>query len=88
MDANSRKTYFSALLAVVFALTMWFFFTEGLTVATLVSVPVILGAEAIVLSMMYFTIFHGAVEKHVVAQSATERAIRLPETHRHLNRAS
>jgi len=68
MNISNRLKFFAALYVGVFIAAMWICTGGVMDIATYASIPVILTAEAIVLSMLYATIFCGGDEEHAVVK--------------------
>ena len=68
MSCEPRQKAFLGLFVAVFVGAMWICTGWAPGITTYASIPVILSAEAIVLTMIYATIFHGETheEEHPV----------------------
>ncbi len=71
MSTACRRVSFGFMYTAIFFGTMWVCTDGALDIAAAASVPIILCAETIVLTMFYMTTFHG--EQH-----ETARAIAIP----------
>ena len=77
MSCEPRQKAFLGLFVAVFVGAMWICTGWAPGITTYASIPVILAAEAIVLTMVYATIFHGETheeERHAISAPPSDHA--------------
>ncbi len=78
MNQAFGKKIFAALVVVLFAGTLFVVRDCPLDSVMAASIPIILCAGALVLGMMYMTIFHSELHEHEYVESS-ETSLKCPE---------